>query len=463
MPGLFQGLEIGKRAMAANQIYLQTIGHNIANVNTPGYTRQRVSISPSFPEDAAFGQIGSGVTVNDVRNVRDLFLGRQYRESQKEFGQWAYKEKILSQIESLFAEPTDNTISDRLNNFWNAWDDLSKNPTATTRESLIGATQLLLNSFHDLSTQLNSLRSAVDNDMVMMVDDINRKSVEIANLNQQIKMQELDGTRANDLRDIRDQLIDELSVLVDVNTIEQKNGEVRVFIGSLEIVNGSDTLPIGTEVYNEDGQVLHRLVWQGTSVGIKNINGQLKGLMDTRDKVIPQYLTKLDTLAASVVDQVNTVHRSGYGLNGSTGINFFDPRYRTASMIRLNEAIEQSPELIAASSSGAVGDGSNALAIQALRNQRVMLNGTTTINDYYNSIVGSLGVETQQATSFSENFELVVQQVKNARESVQGVSLDEEMANMIKFQHAYDAAARVITTMDQALEVVISRMGIVGR
>jgi len=457
------GLEIGKRALLSHQVNLQTIGHNIANVNTPGYSRQRVTISSTYPSETAAGLVGTGVTVEDIRHVRDLFLGDQYRQENKTLGQWTYKQKILSQVESLFAEPNDNTLADRLNEFWDSWDDLSKNPNATNREGVIGAARLLTESFHTLARDINKLRDSVDADLATYTSQINQTTGEIAALNRQIVTQEVDGSRASDLRDRRNQLIDELSSLLDVNTIEDANGAVRVMVGAMEIVTGLDTIPIATRILNDNGRMTHELVWRNTAVELKNVNGELKGLLDTRDKIIPGYLQELGALARTLVEQVNAVHRTGYGLDGSTGLNFFDSRYTDAESIRINEDLVAAPHRIAASASGEVGDGSITLAVQNLRNERVMASGTTTINDYYSSLVGQLGVEAHQATSFAENSALLVHQIESARQAVQGVSLDEEMANMVKFQHAYDAAARVITTMDEALDTVISRMGVVGR
>lgn len=463
MAGLMQGLEVGKRALLSHQIYLQTIGHNIANVDTPGYTRQRVTISATYPSNTPVGMVGTGVTVEDIRHVRDLFLGEQYRQENKALGQWTYKQKILSQVESLFGEPNDNTLADRLNGFWDAWDDLSKNPNASNREGVLSAGRLMVDSFHTLARDINKLRDSVDRDLATYTDQINQAAAEIAALNRQIVTREVDGSRASDLRDSRDRLIDELSSLVDVNTIESDNGAVRVMIGAMEIVTGLDTIPIETRIINDNGKMTHELVWKNTTVEIRNVNGELKGLLDARDEMIPRYLEELGMLAQTVVESVNGMHRTGFGLDGSTGLNFFDPRYVDAESIRINEDLISSPNRIAASASGEVGDGSIALAIQNLRNERVMVSGTTTINDYYDSLVGKLGVESHQAISFAENSALLVHQIQNARQSVEGVSLDEEMANMVKFQHAYDAAARVITTMDEALDTVISRMGIVGR
>ncbi|RKX29632.1 MAG: flagellar hook-associated protein FlgK [Candidatus Zixiibacteriota bacterium] len=464
MSGLFQGLELGKRALLANQISLQTIGHNIANVNTPGYSRQRVRITSFYPEEAPFGAIGTGVMVDDVKHVRDLFLGEQFRQNSKSLGEWKYKEKILSQIESLVSEPADNTLSDRLNEFWSSWDTLSQHAESTTnRQAVLGAATKLINGFQELASQLKDLRDSIDNDLVIMTSEVNRYGVEIAHLNQQIKTQELGGATANDLRDIRDQFIDELSELVDVNTIEDANGQVRVSIGALEIVNGSDTTAIDADAYIFNQEIKHRLIWEGTSVGISCRSGELKGLLDARDLIIPKYIEDIDTLAATIVEQVNAIHVTGYGLDGSTGNYFFDPDSTTAVSIRLNSELELSPDKLAVSASGEPGDGDIALAIQLLRNERVLVNNSSTINDFYNGIIGNLGVESHQALSFAENYELLVHQVDNSRQSVQGVSLDEEMTNMIKHQHAYDAAARVITVMDEALDTVISGMGIVGR
>ncbi|HWR81839.1 MAG TPA: flagellar hook-associated protein FlgK [Candidatus Deferrimicrobium sp.] len=464
MPGLFQGLEVGKRALLTHQLYLQTIGHNIANVNTPGFSRQRVLITSTQPDQSAVGSVGTGVTVSDIRHIRDLFLGEQYRKENKSLGQWSYKEKVMTQLENLFNEPNDNTLSDLLNDFWDAWSDVSTNPSSIShRVTLLENANLLTNRFHELAAQLNSLRDAADRDLVGMTDEVNRITAEVARLNQQIKTLELGGEHASDLRDVRDQLLDDLSQLIDVNTIEQDNGEALVFIGAMAIVDGPDSMKIATETYNDGGAVRHRIVWEKSSVAVRNGNGQIKGLFDTRDEVISQYLAELDRLARTLVESVNALHITGVGLSGSTGLKFFDTAIVDAAHIALNPELIRDPARIAASATGEEGDNTIALAIQNLRNTRIMENDTTTLNDYYNAVVGTLGVETRESRAFSENYALLVHQVHNARQSVQGVSLDEEMTNMVKFQHAYDAAARVITSMDQALDTVINGMGVVGR
>jgi len=187
--------------------------------------------------------------------------------------------------------------------------------------------------------------------------------------------------------------------------------------------------------------------------------------MKSRDVLIPQYQAQLDGLAQAVVQQVNSLHTAGYGLDGTTGVAFFDPNYTKAGNVRLNRDIVTDINKIAATASSEVGvlDGNVALAIAGLRSATVMSKNTATMNDYYSGLIGNLGVETKEATSFTGNYELLVQQIDSQRQAVQGVSLDEEMANLVKFQHAYEAAARVITVMDEALDTVITGMGVVGR
>ena len=465
MPGLFQGLEIGRRALLTNQLTLQTIGHNIANVNTPGYSRQRVNIRTTFPENNTLGSIGSGVKVSDIRHVRDLFLGDQYRQESKSLGEWSYKEKVLSQIESLFNEPGNSTLSSQMNEFWNAWTELSNDPSSSTnRMALVTRTKQMTNGFHDLAGQLNKLRNSINSDLTNYTSEINRMTTQIARLNHQIQSLEVGGVKANDLRDQRDLILDELSGIIDINTNENQSGEMVVYIGAMSIVNGVDALNIESKVVNENGNPTFKLVWEGTDVELKNSAGQLKALLESRDQIIPGYLDKLNRLAATIIEEVNNIHMTGETASGETGIPFFDTNFTDAFNISINQAIDDNHlERIISSEVYSESDNTLASVIANLRNKGVLNNDSTTLDQYYSSIIGAVGVETNEAASFTENYNLLVQQIEFSRQSVQGVSLDEEMTNMIKYQHAYDAAARVITTMDQALDTVIRGMGIVGR
>ncbi len=464
MSGLFQSIETGRRALLTHQSALQTIGHNIANVNTPGYTRQRVNLTSTFPEDSRFGKIGTGVTVSDIRNIRDLFLGDQLRQESKSLGQWSYKEKIASQVEQLFSEPQDNSLADMLNRFWDAWGNLSTNPdSVSNRVAIVEEAKLLTNSFHELATQLDSLYNSVDDEIVNTAKEINNLTEEIARLNQQIKIQELGAGHANDLRDARDKLIDDLALIVDVNSITQANGTATVYVGAMTIVDGSERLDISAKELNVEGQVKHELYWAGSNVVLKNLNGQLNGMIETRDKIIPGQIAQINELSRSLIEQVNQVHANGYGLNRTTGVNFFGTQFTNAGTISINSELLLDPAKVAASVSGEPGDNRTALEMLNLRNAKIMQNNSSTINEFYNGMIGRMGIEANTAKSFTKNYELLINQIENAKQSIEGVSLDEEMTNLIKFQHSYDAAARVVTAMDEALDTVISNMGIVGR
>jgi flagellar hook-associated protein 1 FlgK len=464
MSGLFQGLEIGKRALLTHQLSMSVIGHNVANVNTPGYTRQRTLVTSAVPIETANYIIGNGVTARTVNQVRDLFLTSQFRRESKSLGQWTYLEKALGQIETFFAEPDDRGLGETLNKFWAGWLDLSNNPESmAARSAVVSQANLLVNAFHTLDGQLREMRAAADVDVAARVGEINQYAAEIANLNRLVVSEELGQQKANDLRDQRDLLIDQLSQMVDVSTAEKANGAVTVYISGLAIVENADTFQIGTREVASDDQTRHEIVWKNTKSAVKITGGELKGLLDTRDAVIPDYLKQLDQLAGTIVRRVNEIHRAGTDLNGNTGMNFFNPAYVDAGTIQLQQEVADDPTRIGASLSGQPGDNANALAISELRDRMTMAYGTTSVTEYYNTMISSVGVASHEAKTFKGNFEVLIQQIENSRQSVQGVSLDEEMAEMVKMQHAYDAAARLITFVDQALETLIHGMGVVGR
>ncbi|MCP4704979.1 MAG: flagellar hook-associated protein FlgK, partial [candidate division Zixibacteria bacterium] len=364
MAGLFSGLELGKRALATHQLWLNTIGHNVANVNTPGYSRQRVSISTSTPEEHFVGMIGTGVNANDIRNVRDLFLSQQYRDENKNLGQWASQEKMLTRVEAIFMEPSTDSLGDLMEKFWTGWMDLGNNPESiAARTALKEQANLLTTGFHRRYDQLIDLQKSIDIDVELIVNKVNSLSDEIASLNKQISRMELGNYSANDLRDRRDLMIDNLSQFIDVNTSEQSNGATLVYIGALMIVDETNALHIDTYETAGKGFVTSEVVWEGTKKTVQNYNGELKGLLEMRDKIIPQYVDDLDTLAETLVSEVNAIHTAGYDLNNSTNINFFDEHFTSAGNLRLSQEVLNNVTKIAASQSGAVGDNSNAQAV----------------------------------------------------------------------------------------------------
>jgi flagellar hook-associated protein 1 FlgK len=465
MYGLFAGLEIGKRSLLSSQLAMTTIGHNMANVNTPGYSRQRVSVVSAFPADTPWGPAGAGVDIAGIEHIRDLFLTDQYRNENGSKGNWDYLNKTLTQIEGYFNEPQDNSLGNSLDHFWEAWESLANTPESyASRLSLIESTNTLISDFSQLDKQLTDLRQNIDNDLKNSVYNLNQLGAQIADINKQIAYQELGSQKANDLRDQRDLLVDELSQYVDVRVIERSNGQTAVLIGAMAFVDGADFLEIGTRVVSGDNMTTTEIVWANTDVQIKFSSGQIKAMLEARDSLVPYYHAQLNELARGVVENVNSVHRNGYGLDGGTDRDFFNPEFTDAGHMALDVSIITSTDNIGVSLSGGPGDGSNALEVAKIISQtRIMEGGTSTIREFYGGIIGRLGIETSQASNYYDNYELLLQQIENQRQSVQGVSLDEEMTNLVKFQNAYDAAARVITAMDEALDTLINGTGVVGR
>ncbi|GAB4317044.1 MAG: flagellar hook-associated protein FlgK [Candidatus Zixiibacteriota bacterium] len=461
MSGIFQGLELGKRALLSQQYALSTIGHNIANANTPGYSRQRVHLTATNPLSNTIGQFGTGVQVATVRHVRDVFLTNQYRQGSESSGRWDELQRALSEIENIFLEPSETGFNEVLNEFFGAWHTLSQNPESSAgRAAVREQATLVANAFQQIARGLDDLQRSLDLEVQGRVGKINQIAADLAGLNQEVARQELGGNLANDLRDRRDLLVDELSRYVNASVLEEPNGVTRVFIGSMELVEKSYYTPLEIQYDTVNDLRISKLVWKGTSNELKFEGGELAGLVEARDKLVPEYRAKLDQLVASFVTEINTLHINGAALDGTTGHAFFDPLGLTADTIRLSSDISNDLNMIAASQSGGPGDNANAIAIANLQNSLTMNNGTSTFNEFFAGLVGSIGVRSSEATDAKTNAELVLQQIEFSRQSVQGVSLDEEMANLIRAQHAYDAAARVVNAMDQALETLINDMGV---
>ncbi len=459
MYGANVGLEIGKRALMAQQLSLNLTGHNIANVNTPGFSRQSSIMEANIPMVLPFGSVGTGVDVGDIRRIRSLFLDQQFRSESHKLGKWRFLNQTWSQVESIYNEPEETGLSALMDKFWNSWQDLANNPESeSARVAVREQASILVNSFHHLSTQLRDLRESLDADINTMVQQTNNMAAQIADLNQSIASAELTGNTANDLRDRRDYLVDQLSRYVNVGVLEQSNGSYTVFLGGMALVDGSTSLQIGTETQSGGASVTTRIFFQGTGIDIEHSGGELEGILEARDTIVVERQAEMDLLARELVVAVNEIHRAGYGLGGDTDIDFFDPDTTGAADIELNSLILQDVNYIAASLNGEIGDNSNALALASLRETLILKNGQATFNEYYSSVIGKIGIKAQEAQNLEQNQLALMFQIENARQSTSGVSLDEEMANMIRYQHAFEAAARVISAMDSALDTIINRM-----
>ncbi|MGG3453245.1 flagellar hook-associated protein FlgK [Paenibacillus rhizolycopersici] len=520
MPSTFHGIETAKRSLFTQMAGMNTTGHNIANASTPGYSRQVVGMVASSPlempglfKSVAPGQLGTGVEVSYIKRIRDQFLDEQYWNANRSLGDWEIQAETLAKLETIFNEPSDSGLTTVIDNFWKSWSEFSKDPENVTSRKIVRENALALaDAFNETSKKLTDMQEDLTRSLNVNAEHINTLTSQVAQLNYEIMRIEGMKDNANDLRDQRDLLIDELSKLGNVTVNEEENG-YRVTFGGLELVNGSDFVAT-------TGAALEA-AYAGNTLN----SGTMFGIVKSRDNLVKDYLDQLNEMANTIANgdvtitiPAGSVLPEGTALNGVTysgasrtltvdttvtvqGINglhklgylfttpaqtageFFsssDGGAITAASFSVNTAIAQDPNKIASSlrvEIGASGDtvvkGNNTLALLMSQLKDLPFtfqpiasnNGITqgTVDDYYRAMMGQLGVQSREALRQQENNQLLVEQVDSRRQSVSGVSLDEEMSNLIKLQHAYGAASRFMTTMDQNLDKVINSMGIVGR
>ncbi|HOV79652.1 MAG TPA: flagellar hook-associated protein FlgK [Bacillota bacterium] len=451
MYSTFLGLETARRGMATGRLGMDVTGHNVANANTPGYTRQRAEQAASYPytvpslgRPAMAGQIGTGVVVEQIKRVRDNFLDGQIRVETNALGAWQAQNDALSEIETIFMEPSENGLNTLFSNFWAGWQELSKNGESNPlRTSLVQNAVSLANGFNHIYRQLETVRGNLNQLMQIDVDDINAKAQQIANLNTQIVNIRAAGDQPNDLMDRRDLLLDELAELTNFTVTDLGDGSISINIGSHNLLDGTT-------------QTVTPLPYPPNPADVTD--GALYGISQALTK-LQSYEDDLNTLAASLIDEVNTLHQAGFDLSGNPGGVFFTGN--DASDIAVNGAIESDVSLVAAARiAGLDGDGSNALAVAQLQNTDIAALGNTTFDNYYKNLVARLGINAQESARMVENQQALVDQLNNRKESVSGVSMDEEMTSLIQYQYAYQGAARVVTILDGMLDTLINKMAV---
>ena len=457
MPGLTNILNTARRALFAQQSALNVTGHNIANANTPGFSRQRVDMEASPPLDLPLGRIGTGVQIAEIRRVRDQWIDAQFRAENESSGRWEVAEQLLGQIEDLFGEPGETGLNEILGKFWNSWGDLANNPESSSARVAVQQRGITLtHAFNHLDARLRALQEDLNTSIETKVAQINSIAERIAELNVRIVTVSARGDHANDAEDERDRLMDTLSKLVNMSARESADGAITIAIGGRVLVERDAVAELTTTTRSSGYGVLRDVVWKSDGAEARITKGELGGILDVRDTKIPNYLEQLNTLALQLVQEINTLHRSGYGIGGSTGINFFEEGTSGASDMALSPDILNDPgKIAAAASDGSPGDNSNALAIAELRHGLTMNGDTATFGDYYSSLIATIGVQSQEAQSMRGNHQLLTEQLENERRSISGVSLDEEMTNLIKYQHAYAAAARLVTTVNDLMQSIL--------
>ena len=464
------GLEIGRRALEAQQAALNLTSNNVANANTPGFSRRRASMESVAAGPG--GRVGGGVDVTGVDRLHSRFLDAQARTENQVQGRWEELERTMGGLESIFNEtagagsseagtvfnePAGAGLSGSLSRFWNAWQDLANAPeSGAARAAVRQEAEFMANTLHQSQGRLEESRVQLDNEVVDEVGNINQMVDQLAGINSQITRANFTKGGAADLEDQRDHLLDELSKKIDIAVVEKDNGQVSVLLSGHNLVEGASAVHLETRQVADNGVNGAQVVFADDHTITPVRAGRLSGLMEARDQLIPDLSKHLDELAGGLVEQVNALHRTGTGLNGGTGVNFFDPQRTNAANISVSAAVQEDLNNIAVSGDGNTGDNGVGLAISALRDKRFMGGGTTTVEGFYSTLLGEVGSRSKEAMTMAENHRLFSTQIENRRQSIQGVSLNDEGSQLVLYQRAYQAAARTVSMIDTMMETTIN-------
>ncbi len=465
MPSTFFGISIAQSGLAAQKRAMDVLGYNIAHANDPTYKRQRVTLTEGLvlaqsQEALATGSpgLGSGVRSGDVERVRDELLENRIRESTSQTAKWDFLTTSLAQIEAILGEPGDNGIQSDLDAFWDAWQKVANSPESLpVRSALIEAADTLCQRIQFSYAQMKAVSDDMDTSVVDRVNKINLIGSEIAALNRTIGNMRSGDVSANDLLNRRDALVLELSKIASITQHGEASDAFILSVGGRVLVQGTIFNEMKTEISSNG---VHSILWASDNAPVLIRNGELKAILDLRDTAIPDFLAQFDKLTTSLRDSVNNLHETGYTLTGAEAGHFFNGT-STAANFSLDINIINNPAAIAVSGTGSVGDNSIASSIANLK--FAVISDGETINQMYRSLVGDISAQSAMAEKQSTAHHLSLDQYNSQFQSVSGVSLDEEMANIIKFQQAYNANARALTVMDEMLEMLIMRTGVVGR
>jgi len=481
MPGLFGVLDISSRALLVNQRAVQTTGHNIANANTEGYSRQRQILAAELPTVHPSGNLGTGVRQITIERFSDSFLQAQLVQQESSGGATDAQARALSAVEQVFNEQAGGGLSDALSRLYDAFSALASSPTPgapSERAQVVSSAQSLLSQIHDADRQLRDFQGSLDGTIVTLLPEINQLASQINELNGQIAFQEVSAP-ANDLRDQRDLAVRKLSALIDVHTFEDPGGKLVVYAaGGLPLVEGNRarTLVAVADPTNAFDPTFSRVHYRDGSLDVDITDqiggGQLGGLLRGRDTILASSIRSLDTLAFNLVDQVNQVHSAGVGLNGASG-NFFQalPAVEDAARdVALDPAILANPDAIAAGLSSAPSDNRNALALAALRDtaSAIFLPGdlpgppsgpTRSLLDHTAAISADVGQQARNMKLSQSQNQRVMESLQNRRDDVSGVSVDEEVTLLVRLQAAFQANARMVSSVDRMLQDVLSLVG----
>ncbi len=466
MAGLFTALNAGKTALSVNQKSIEIIGNNISNVNTEGYSRQTADLSP-YPS-MHFGNffVGQGVVVSNVSRDHDVFVTNMLQEKSIEFGLQEGQTRALAELERIFNISEEN-ISTEINRFFDSWQELSANPSGLVeRDIVIQRGELLAEKFNNTINDLTQVEDNINDSLLSKIDSVNSRITEIAELNQRIFTIEIHGQTANSARDRRDMLAKELSSSLGVQTYYDSKGMMAVQLpGGLPLVQGNMAMEIEGVQNGSDLDLVLHAGGVTRSIGLNNLGGEFEGLVHIRDQFIPSIRDDLDRLAYEVTESVNTAHAAGAGLDSVTGRDFFsapnplppppasDPwkdAARNISVVISDSNHVAAAEAPAPPATVAPGDNRNALVMSNI-GEDFLIDGVDNFGAYYGKLTAKIGIESSQNQLALGGAEDAMIQLQNLRDGLAGVSLDEEMINLIQYQRGFEASAKFLATIDEMM------------
>lgn len=456
MSDLFSSLTSATRALEAQRFGLEVTGQNIANVNTPGYSR-RVADFSAVPPDST-RSAGRGVDVVGVRAVRDRLLERRLQQEMPAEQREAAIAEALSIVETTLGSPG-KSIDARLTALFDSFAALAEAPTsAVARQEVVVQGQALTAAFRDMADRFDLSQRDTDNKLRSALEEVNSLTGRIAALN--ATMGSSSGSSLLHLQDEQAGLVRQLSELVDISVLPGTAGGVDITFGNgRPLVIGDEDFSITAESAPPSG--FAQLMAGGVDATREITGGRIGGLLHVRDVQMPDYHSRLDTLAYDVVQQVNTLHRAGYDQTGTQNRDFFTPHATSAGAARtigMDAALVADHGRIAAAGINATGDNGTAKALAGLRDTRVLNGGTATLADSWTQLVYRVGRDTKAANDEQRSRQEIVRQVDALRDQVSGISLDEEAMNLLKFQRAYEANARFFSVVDRTLEMMLQTL-----
>jgi len=452
MGSLYSALSISVGALEAQQAGLETTTNNLANMNTPGYSRQRPVLQEADPIIQGRLAFGNGVSLTGIESLRDSLLNVQIADEMQQQSRSQAFVDTMNQLQPLFPSDTSG-IGAAISGFFSSLNSLSSNPTdSSLRQNALSTANNLATSFNQTAGQLTSTRSNLDLNVQQDVEEVNQITSQIASINQTLATVSSTGSEYGSFLDQRDALVQQLSGLIDVSVLQQGSSLTLTTRQGTALVVDSQSFNLTTRLDPDDG-TQHIYAEAGDITGSIS-GGKLGGALEARDQEIPSMLGQLDTLASALVTKLNAAHQMGFDLNGDPGGNLFNPLTGAGAAAGMSVAITD-PNLLAASSdSNSPGSNGNIANLSAVANDAVY-NGMTPIQTYGN-LVFQVGSSISNANADLTASTNVLQQLQQQQSSVSGVSLDEEASNLMLYERAYQAAARAISTVDQMLQTAIN-------